>query len=140
MPLFGRRKMESPRNPLGLALFKYDNILKKDLKKILDGIDAKKKLNAGKAGFIVENVSSEFDKILKDISREKLKVDYRSDKIRYLIIDMINGLKNVLKEAKNNDFDISGVDKINCLPRTAEIKEIRDDIKRKMKDIESDYL
>ncbi len=140
MQLFGRRKMESPRNPLGLALFKYDNILKKDLKKILSGIDAKKKLDAGKAGFIVENVSGKFDDILKDLSREKLKIDYRSDKIRYMIIDMINELKNVLKEAKIHDFDPSGIDKINGLLRITEIREMRNVIKRKMKDIESDYL
>lgn len=140
MSLFRRRKIESPRNPLGLALFKYDNILKKDLKRILGPIDAKKKLNAGKAGLIVENVSSEFDDILEDLPRDKLKVDYRSDKIRYMIIDMINELKNVLKEAKIHDFDLSGIDKINWLPRIAEIKEMRNVIKRKMKDIESDYL
>lgn len=140
MALFGRKKIENPRNPLGLVLYRYDDILKKDLKKILNGMKTKKKLNAKKAGFIVEDANGKFDDILKDLSREKLKVDYRSDKIRYEIIDMIKKLKNILKEAKNHNFDSSEIDKNNVFTQIEELKEIRNAIRIKMKDIESDYL
>jgi hypothetical protein len=140
MALFRRKKIESPRNPLGLALYQYDNILKKDLKKILHGIEVKKKLNEGKAGLIVDNANDKFDNILESLSKKKLKVDYRSDKIRYEIINMIKKLKNILKEAKKSGFEPSGVAKNSKSPGIDELREIRAVIKNKMKDIESDYI
>ncbi len=140
MALFGKKKAETPKSPLGLALYQYDNILKKDLKKILDGIDAKKKLNTRGAGIIVDNVADKFDGILADLSKEKLKVDYRSDKIRYIVIDMINKLKSILKKAKTHDFDPFELEKACDISQMTEIMEIREVIKSKMKDIESDYI
>ncbi len=140
MALFRRKKIESPRNPLGLALYQYDNILKKDLKKILHGIEVKKKLNEGKAGLIVDNANDKFDNILESLSKKKLKVDYRSDKIRYEIINMIKKLKNILKEAKKSGFEPSGVAENSKSPGIDELREIRAVIKNKMKDIESDYI
>jgi hypothetical protein len=139
MALFKKKKMETPRNPLGLVLYHYDIVLDKDLRKILDCMETKKKFNIKKAGFIIENVDAEFDEMILDLSKEKLKVDYRSDKIRYEIIDMIKKIKSILKEAKISSFNPPGIDEDKYALQIGELKEIRDDIRRKMKDIESDY-
>lgn len=140
MALFRRKKIERPRNPLGLALYQYDNILRKDLKKVMHGIEAKKKLNAEKAGLIVDNANDKFDNILESLSKEKLKVDYRSDKIRYEIIDMIKKLKNILKEIKNYGFELSEITANSKPMGIGKLREVRADIKNKMRDIESDYI
>jgi len=140
MALFRKKRLETPKSPLGLALYHYDIILNKDLGKILSRIKAKKKLNAKKAGIIIENVTNKFDDILLELSKEKLKVDYRSDKIRYKIIDMINKLKDLLKKAKTGNFNSSEIEKTNNFPEMEEIIEIRNVIRDKMRDIESDYI
>lgn len=140
MRLFGRKKSERPKSPLGLALYQYDNILERDLKKILKSMNAKKRINPGRAGIIINNAMVRFDNILEDLSKDNLKVDYRSDKIRYRIIEMINKLKDVLKKAGASDFDPSRMEEADNISGIDEVKKIRNNIKSKMKDIESDYL
>jgi hypothetical protein len=140
MGLFGRKKTERPKSTLGLALYQYDNILQKDLKKVLDRINTGRVLDKGKAVIILERTAEKLDGILEDLSKDKLKVDYRSDKIRYKIIDMINKLKNILREAVNNSSGAFGGEDKAVFSKLSEIKKIRDVIKNKMSDIESDYI
>ncbi len=140
MGLFRKKKIERPKSPLGLSLYQYDNILGKDLKKIMDRMNTGKRLNEARAGAIIENAIEKFDDILRELSKDQLKVDYRSDKIRYKIIDMINKLKNALREAKNNSFKPSANEKAVVFNRMQEIEKIRSVIKNKMRDIESDYI
>lgn len=140
MALFRRKKVEIPKNPLGYALYQYDNIIRKDLKKIIAGILAKKKLDTGNINIILEDAFSKFDTILDDLSKENLKIDYRSDKIRYIIVDMINKLKSFFSKVKTHDFNPLKIEKGEKSPGLEEIMEIREVIKVKMKDIESDYL
>jgi hypothetical protein len=140
MALFRRKKVGRPKNPLGYALYQYDNIIRKDLKKIVAGILAKKKLNTGNTSIILEDAFSKFDTILDDLSKENLKIDYRSSKVRYIIIDMINKLKSFFNKAKTYDFNPLEIEKDKKSPGLEEIMEIREVIKVKMKDIESDYF
>jgi len=140
MALFGRKKVVRPKNPLGYALYRYDNIIKKDLKKVIDNILAKKGLNARKVNVILKDVYGKFDAILDDLSKENLKVDYRSDKIRYMIIDMVNKLKSFFNKAKAIDFNPLRIENDKKSSGIGEVMEIREVIKGKMKDIESDYL
>jgi len=140
MALFGRKKVGRPKDPLGYALYRYDNIIKKDLKKVIGSILAKKELNSRKTGVILKDVSCKFDAILDDLSKENLKVDYRSDKIRYMIIDMVNELKSFFNKAKAYDFNPLRIENDKKSSGIGEVIEIRKVIKRKMKDIESDYL
>jgi len=141
MALFRRKKkVGRPKNPLGYALYQYDNIIRKDLKKIIAGILAKKKLDTRKINIILEDTFSKFDTILDDLVKENLKIDYRSDKIRYMIVDMINKLKSFFNKAKTHDFNPLKIEKDEKSPGLEEIMEIREVIKVKMKDIESDYF
>ncbi|MBA7508396.1 hypothetical protein ES705_00326 [subsurface metagenome] len=140
MALFRRKKVGRPKNPLGYALYQYDNIIRKDLKKIIAGILAKKKLDARKTSITLEDAFSKFDTILDDLSKENLKIDYRSDKIRYMIVDMINKLESFFNKAKTHDFNPLKIEKDEKSPGLEEIMEIREVIKVRMKDIESDYF
>jgi len=138
--LFRRKKVGIPKNPLGYKLYNYDNIIRKDLKKIIAEMMSKKKINARRANIILEDAFSKFDTILDDLSKENLKIDYRSDKIRYMIIDMINKLKSFFNKAKTYDFNPLKIENNKKSPGLEEIMEIREVIKVKMKDIESDYF
>ncbi|MBC8390611.1 MAG: hypothetical protein ISS14_03755 [Actinobacteria bacterium] len=143
MALFRRKKkVGRPKNPLGYTLYQYDNIIRKDLKKIIAGMLAKKKLDTGKTSIILEDTFSKFDTILDDLAKENLKIDYRSDKIRYMIVDMINKLKSFFNKAKTHDFNPLEIEKEKDekSPGLGEIMEMREVIKVKMKDIESDYF
>ena len=103
-------------------------------------MEAKKKFNIKKASITIDNINTEFDEMLTDLSKENLKIDYRSDKIRYEIIDMIKKIKDILEEVQINNFNPPGTDKDDYILQIGELKEIRSNIKSKMKDIESDYL
>jgi len=140
MALFGRKKIVKPKSPLGLALYDYDHIIAADLKKILDGINSNKKLDARKVSSISKNVDDKFTGILENLSKENLKVDYRSDKIRYLMIDMIGQMKAFLSTAKTEGYDPSKEDKDQGTVAIDKAKEIREIVRTKMKDIESDYI
>jgi len=140
MPLFRRKKVGRPKNPLGYALYEYDNIVSKDLKRIISNMLAKREMNPGKVSIVLEGVFSKFDRILDDISKENLKIDYRSDKTRYIIISMINKLRSFFEKAKTYNFSPLKMEEDKNNYKLSEIIDIREDLKNKMKDIESDYL
>jgi len=140
MALFAKKKIEKPKNPLARVLYDYDNIIEKDLKKILFVVSSNKKLDAEKVGVVFKDVANKFDGLLDSLSKENLKVDYRSDKIRYLIIDMVDRLKAFLNTAKTDGYDPLKKGKDGRSPVVDEVKEIREAVRRKMKDIDSDYI
>lgn len=135
-----RKKIERPKNILGYALYRFDNIFNKELRNVINALKAKKKLNTIKAGILIENAFFKIDGILDDISIDNLKTDYRSDKIRYIIIDLLTRFKNFFEIARDNDFDHSKIEDKGEAESLIAISEIRNSIKSKMKDIESDYL
>ena len=140
MALFRKKKVGKPRNPLGRVLYTYDLIIGKDLRKIIKGIKMKKRLNPKKTNIILEDVYGKFEALTSDISKENLKVDYRSDKIRYMIINMINRLKALFERAGKDDFDQLKLDRYKTASELDDIENIRENLKKKMKEIESDYL
>ncbi len=140
MALFRRKKITRPKSHLGMALFKYDNIINKDIKGIINSINSKKAVNPKRGKAIFDGASNKFDFIVEDISKENLKIDYRSDKIRYMIIDMINILKTFFEKALQHDFDPEKIKEYNLPGSLGKVLSLRENIKKKMKDIESDYL
>ncbi len=135
-----RKKIERPKNYLGNMLYRFDNIYNKDLKNIIKDISSKKRLNPKKADFILNNAFKNLDNILLDISKKNFKTDYRGDKIRDIIIEMINKLKKYFMIIKEYNYEAKsfGVrDEANFLDFVAETRNL---LKKKMKEIESDYL
>jgi hypothetical protein len=135
-----RKKIERPKNYLGNMLYRFDNIYNKDLKNIIKDISSKKRLNLKKADFILNDAFKNLDSILEDISRENFKTDYRGDKIRDVIIEMINKLKKYFMIIKEYDYDAKSFEireEANFLVFVAETRNL---LKKKMKEIESDYL
>lgn len=139
MPLFRRKKIVRPKNPLGMALYQYDKIVGKELSGLMKALSAGKSMSAGRAGAILEGSVYKLDYILEDLSRENLKIDYQSDKARYMIIDLINDLKKYFKRAGEKGFDGEMLTNDRTVKNPEEIKVLREDLKKKMKDIESDY-
>ncbi len=140
MGLFRKRKVERPKSPLGNALFQYDNIIKRDLSKIVNRMLEQKSVNPKKADIIYKNICGKFDAIARDISRENLKVDYRSDKIRYMIVDIMSKVRILFNTAREHDFDQLKMKEYKVVSTWNGIVNLREIIKGKMKDIESDYL
>ena len=139
MPLFRRKKIVRPKNPLGMALYQYDKIVGKELSGLLKSLSAGKSVSPGRAGAILEGSIYKLDYILEDLSRENLKIDYQSDKARYMIIDLINDLKKYFKRAGEKGFDGEMFTNDRTVKNPEEIKALREALKKKMKDIESDY-
>ena len=135
-----RKKIERPKNYLGNMLYRYDNIYNKDLKNIIKDISSKKRLNPKRAGFILNDAFKNLDRILEDISRENFKTDYRGDKIRDIIFEMISKLKKYFMIIKEYDYDANSFEireEAGFLDFVAETRKL---LKKKMKEIESDYL
>ena len=137
---FRRKRIERPKNQLGYALFRFDNIVKKDLKKVINYILKKKIINPKKADVMLDKVFYKLDIILDDISMDNFKTDYMSDKVRYLIIDMINKFKSFFNKAKLCDFIPEKIQSTITVEYLNSVFNEREKIKKKMKDIESDYL
>jgi len=137
---FRRKRIGRPKNQLGYALFRFDNIIKKDLKKVINCILKKKIINPKKADIILDKVSYKLDIILDDISMDNFKTDYMSDKVRYLIIDMVNKFKCFFNKAKSCDFIPEKIQSTITVEYLNSVFNEREEIKKKMKDIESDYL
>lgn len=135
-----RKKIERPKNYLGNMLYRFDNIYNKDLKNIIKDISSKKRLNLKKADFILNDAFKNLDSILEDISRENFKTDYRGDKIRDVIIEMINKLKKYFKIIKEYDYDAKSFGIREEASFLDFVSETRNLLKKKMKEIESDYL
>jgi len=140
VPLFRRKKIIRPKNPLGMALFQYDNIIKKELGSILKTLSSGKSINPSRAEAILDKSMYKLDYILEDLSKDNLKIDYRSDKIRYIIIGMIKDLKNYFEKAREYNFDGERTGMDRKIKDPDKINEDRQGLKKKMKDIESDYL
>jgi len=140
MRLFKRNKIERPKNPLGYALYKYDKIINRDLKKIIKRITLEKKLDFKRVNIILEDVFFKLDAILDSISKDNLKIDYRSDKTRDSLISMIQDLKNFFEKAKANNYEPEKVKIGMEIAGLTAVLNKREEIKKKMKDIESDYL
>ena len=139
MPLFRRKKIVRPKNPLGMALYQYDKIVGKELSGLLKTLSAGKSVSPGRAGAILEGSVYKLDYILEDLSRENLKIDYQSDKARYMLIDLINDIKKYFERAREKGFDGEFLLNDNTIKNPEEIKTLREALKKKMKDIESDY-
>ena len=140
MPLFRRKKIVRPKNPLGVALYQYDRIAGKEIAGLLKALSAGRSVNPGRAAAIFEGSLYKLDYILEDISKENLKIDYNSDKTRYMIIDMIKSLKQYFERAREKGFDGELLLNDRSVKNPEEIADLRENIKKKMKDIESDYL
>jgi len=135
-----RKKIERPKNYLGNMLYRFDDIYNKDLKSIIKDISSKRRLNPKRADFILNDAFKNLDRILEDISRENFKTDYRGDKIRDIIIDMINKLKKYFMIIKEYDYDANSFEireEANFLDFVGQTRNL---LKKKMKEIESDYL
>ena len=135
-----RKKIERPKNYLGNMLYRFDDIYNKDLKSIIKDISSKRRLNPKRADFILNDAFKNLDRILEDISRENFKTDYRGDKIRDVIIEMINKLKKYFMIIKEYDYDANSFEireEANFLDFVGQTRNL---LKKKMKEIESDYL
>ncbi len=134
-----RKKSERPKSVLGDALFRFDNIYGKILKNIINPIKEKKRLNQKKADILVQDATDDLDSILEDISKDNFKTDYRSDKIRDTVINMIDILKETLHKFKSLGYDAEKIEEQNLLKEVDKIDEKHQQIEEKMKEIGSDY-
>lgn len=137
--MFGKRKIEKPKNPLGLVLYEYDNIINKELKDVLKSINKNKKLNPSRTGKIFDSVSYRLNSFKDGITKDKLKTDYRSDKARDLIIDMLNTINNSFEKIKSENFDLQSPVLNNIYSNFEYAFNLREAIRKKLKDVECDY-
>ncbi|MDD5659425.1 MAG: hypothetical protein PHR39_05390 [Actinomycetota bacterium] len=137
--MFGKRKIEKPKNPLGLVLYEYDNIINKELKDVLKSINKNKKLNPSRTGRIFDSVSYRLNSFKDGITKDKLKTDYRSDKARDLIIDMLNTINNSFEKIKSENFDLQSPVLNNIYSNFEYAFNLREAIRKKLKDVECDY-
>ncbi len=134
-----RKKTEKPKNPIGLVLYNYDENLKKKIEKIITAALSKSRLNIGKNSKMFKTVLDDFKKMKDDISKEKLKVDYRSDKARDMIVEMIKDTEDIIF-ALDGESLINDENKINTIKELQkEINEKRSIIRGKLRDVECDY-
>ncbi|MFO7929554.1 MAG: hypothetical protein R6U35_07795 [Candidatus Humimicrobiaceae bacterium] len=138
MGLFKKKKQERPKNPLGAALYSLDNLLNINLRKIKAAILNKKEINPRRAKKVFDRNLYKLDRIIEDISKENLKTDYRSDKVRYKVIGLIKDLKKYFDAALTTGFDYRKIEaKVGNFEN---ILKKRENLKKDMKDIESDYF
>ncbi|MDD3776318.1 MAG: hypothetical protein PHN32_01730 [Actinomycetota bacterium] len=135
MGWFRKKRVERPKNPLGAALYDYDHTWGA-IKKITANVQAGKPVKVDRVKKLLIQNKAKLNQILKDISKENLKVDYRSDKIRYKISDMVIQLIDFLDMGQKHNFDDQFVD----ASRLDNLMDRRESLKKDMKDIESDYL
>jgi hypothetical protein len=135
-----KKRIEKPKNYLGNILYRFDIVYNKDLKNVIKDISSKKRLNPRRADYILIDVFKDLDRMLEDISRENFKTDYRGDKIRDIIVEMISKLKNYFIIIKEYDYDAKNFEIREEAGFLKFVIETRDMLKKKMKEIESDYL
>jgi len=97
-------------------------------------------LDFKRTNIILEDVFYKLDAILDSISKDNLKIDYMSDKTRDSLIGMIQNLKNFFETAKANNYEPEKVKRGMEIAGLTAVLNKREEIKKKMKDIESDYL
>ncbi|MBM3706166.1 MAG: hypothetical protein FJW66_06555 [Actinobacteria bacterium] len=140
---FGRKKQEKPKSILGYALFRLDQVLNVQLAGMIRELKLKKRINLKAAAARGDSAVLILDGILEDISRDNFKTDYRSDKIRDSIITMCKSLKNFLSQLINQSGRTTGsgniYDSID-IQSVDEVFKTRELLKKKLKDIESDYV
>jgi len=138
--IFGRKKTEKPKTALGLALYEYDNLFAMELKHVTGTIKKNKIPSARKISALIFRSINKAGRIVENISRTNFKTDYRSDKTRESIISMISYLRQFLEdlEKTGESPDTANVKRFQEKIKTLE--EERKLLKKKMKDIESDYL
>lgn len=137
--MFGRKKVERPKSTLGIVLFEYDKLLNSELKDIMKSISLKKKLSPAGTEKFFNNVSLKLNSLINNISKEKFKTDYRSDKARDLIIDMFNTIMESFKKIKAENFDLQSPALENIYSKFEYVLSQREIIRKKLKDVESDY-
>jgi hypothetical protein len=137
--MFLRKKTEKPKSPIGLVLYEYDENYNKKINNIIKIAISGGKLNSKRNSRIFKTIMADFQKMKASISKEKLKVDYRSDKARDMIIEMIESLEKIINDLDGESL-IGDDKKISTIKGIhQEIKEKRDLIRTKLKDVESDY-
>lgn len=137
--MFFKKKTEKPKNPIGLILYRYDEILKNKIGKIIKTAVAGGKINPKRNSGLFRTVMYDFEEMKESISKEKLKTDYRSDKARDIIIEMIRDTENIvyaLNEEGSSDYEGKTI-LIKDLQNA--INEKRAIIRSKLRDVESDY-
>jgi hypothetical protein len=137
--MFGKKKVEKPKDPLGVILYEYDKMLNAELKDIIKSITQNKKLNPARTGRIFNNISLRLESFIENISKDKLKTDYRSDKARDLIIDMFNTIIESFERIKTESFDLESPALKNINSKFEYVFSQREIIKKKLKDVECDY-
>jgi hypothetical protein len=138
--IFKRNKTEKPKNPLGLALYKYDSLLAVDLKNILSSLRKNKKPAGKKTETLISGAIYKLENIIEDISKTNLKTDYRSDKVRGEIISMLTGFRAFL-ECLSSAQDLPGGEFFAAQnEKLKSFSEMRSSLKKYMKDVESDYF
>ncbi|MHB1346924.1 MAG: hypothetical protein ACYCXK_05465 [Candidatus Humimicrobiaceae bacterium] len=138
--MFGRKKVEKPKSILGSVLFEYDKILNSELKDIIKSISEKKNLNPGRTGKLFNNISLKFKSFINNISKDKFKTDYRSDKARDLMIDMFNTLMESFEKIRAENFELQSPALENIYSKFEYVLAQRELIRKKLKDVESDYI
>jgi len=138
--MFSRKKVEKPKNPIGLVLYDYDTIFKRFLEKQAKAAAMGKRFNSSKNIRLFDNISSDFNKMKNDLSKEKLTVDYRSDKARDMIIEMIIDAERLMNIIDEKNF-IEEKDKSNKINEILNnISDKRNLIRSKLRDVECDYI
>ena len=137
--MFGRKKVEKPKSILGAVLFEYDKILNSELKDIIKSISEGKNLNPGRTGKLFNDISLKFKSFMNNISKDKFKTDYRSDKARDLIIDMFNTIIESFKKLKIENYDLQSPALENINSKFEYVLKQREIIRKKLKDVECDY-
>jgi len=138
--IFGRKKTEKPKTALGLALYEYDNIFAKELRQVTVTIKKNKIPSSRKISALISRSISKTGRIAEDISRANFKTDYRSDKTRESIISMISDLRQFLEDLEKTGDNPDATSVEIFQEKIKSLEEERKLLKKKMKDIESDYL
>ena len=138
--IFGRKKTEKPKTALGLALYEYDTIFAKELRHVTGIIKKNKIPSSRKISALISRSISKTGRIAEDISRTNLKTDYRSDKTRESIISMISDLRQFLEDLEKTGESPDTANAERFQEKIKSLEEERKLLKKKMKDIESDYL
>jgi len=137
--MFGRRKAEKPKNPLGIVLYEYDRMLNTELKDVIKSVRQNKRLSPARTGRVFDNITLRLNSLIGDITKDKLKVDYRSDKARDLIIDMFRTIDSSFEKIRNENFDLQSPALSDIYSKFEYVLSQREIIKKKLKDIECDY-
>ncbi len=137
--MFGRKKIERPKSTIGIVLFEYDKLLNSDLKNIIKSISKNENLNPGRTGKIFNNVSLKLKSLIGNISKDKFKTDYRSDKARDLIIDMFITIIESFEKIKSENFNLQSPALENIYTKFEYAFSLREIVRKKLKDVEGDY-